>query len=977
MNNGEMPHESILRIARIVEDVAKIHELYEEIDRLNIPSEVKTELNKMIESMELLSMLKTANITGNAPRDYESEYTKIKRGVAYVKIDGGWKRIGIVTSYDTIQELIKLREKVVLDLVSIFSTLNIEALDENASSSEEKKEIFEMHEKMQMDIRTLAILLRNVSERLLFNEQEQGAGLKLVYKTLKSKIENEYQNNPEEFDDEVDDQIRKANENYIKYETTKSNRMFEEMLQKDMLGTWGDVYANMPDYFTDENGVLKRKIESGLALESITIKDGEGLLKEAFATLSKIFGTEDSEKSVAEFDTLEQEEKVKKEMVMKKLEENKKRMEDLFYTYLQKREEQKAEKQLKKIEKMDKTRVLKGLNGAVEDMSVMRRLMKQVERMRLTDETKMRYASIAQSLELLHIIKTGIITQEHRRDFWEIRNGIVYLKNPHKKFWNVDEQEIKLGNIDEERELIAKEISIQREWAFKEMKKSLQKDVESLDSKELGELLENIGRRLIFNQQDQHEGLIALLEIVWEKLEKKFKKEKELKNETDESGIDEFAIRSDEIAKKIITTIRYLEDMETSNDVAKASAFKLTERMYDLYLEAKRQNIVRFRKERENYVETVVDISDGISILVEDLIMKKDPIFKRLSDEQIDKLFEVDAIDHDKVLLKGARDKAYPLIAHMRQIIRMIEEDEYKNYMRDLEILFEAAAALISKFVIRFQVPYVLDENEKGGVERKLKYAESIFMIGMLINFLDVLKKWGKIRVPYYDYETETRIAMKRIVEEALCDSVQTIKDAYTVITTIDHLVGDNKELMKEVADMVRHVGNRVIEIETEEEKKKTQRTEDDLLMLGGVMEVVSKYTENEFYLIYASNKYHDQLFKIIDSLKTPSHDINFLLYTIQRMIGNKVSEEKMKTSEIKEFYFGSLFRKLNEVREAVKNIWKPEDIRTLDQIIVTVALHLGSGKKDVEIRLGSRRKGTISFFTEESRGIGKIRRMV
>ncbi|MGB9719762.1 MAG: hypothetical protein ACPL06_04190 [Candidatus Anstonellales archaeon] len=952
MNEEGVSHEGILRVVRIVEDVAKIHALYEEIDRLEIPDKLRIELNKMIETMEMLSLLRVANITGHIPMDYESEYTKIKRGVAYVKMDEEWVRLGITTKYETIEELVKHRATIAFILISTFE---------------------EVLEESQIDVGTLAVLLRNMSERLLLNEQEQGEGLSEIYDRIREKIEKCYSEHQEGFTDEVDIELKKANENYIYFQISKRNRMFEDMIKNNMLCRWEDVYAYMPFYYTDEHGVLEKLMEKDSLLdldESSAVGEDsavdEGLLKEVFAAISSIFGTEnenddsslDGSKG-ASITKEEAKEDVRKD-VRKKLEENKIRMRGLLYGYFQKREEQKAEEQLDMIKSIEQKETLEKLKGAVEDMVVMRRLSKQIERTGLSDETKRRYASIAQSLELLHMIKSGIINQGHKRDFWEIRNGVVYLKNPGIKFWDVGEQEIKLGSVIEERGLVIEKISLHRKQAFAGMRKSLEKDVEGMNCEELAELLENIGRRLVFNQQDQHYGILVLEEGVWRKLKEKYEEERASKN-----GTDEFALKSDRIATKIITTIKYIEEMKTDDENAKMIGRKLKEEMYPVYLESKMENIVRFRKESEKYMAIVEEISEGVSGLVE-TIEYKDPTFKGLWKEQVSRLFETENIDYDKVLLKGARDKAFPLIGTMRKIITMIESGKYDEKVGDLEILFEASAVLVSKFVLRFQIPYVLKEEKGGPAVMPLNYGESIFMIQGLTSFLDVLYKWRKLRVAYYEYEIETKRAIDRVTEEALCPAIDSIEKAYKAVEIIGMMVGADEKMKKEVAETIGFIADRamVIDIEAKNAGKKLEK--DDKLMMNIILYTASAYTENYEYREYADKEFGDPITGITEALKNKKdpYSIDFGLDFIKTEVELK-SSEKGRPSELKKYYFSKLLEKLDELKQDVEKEWDEGQKQKLAEIIRDVRLVI-NGTDASEVK-----KGGVSLGGKGSTGTG------
>jgi hypothetical protein len=975
-DQSALDKEQLAWVARIIEDVAKIHELYEEIDRLPIPQEIRVQLDMLIETMEMLNLLKMSNKIKDIPMDYENTYTKIKRGIAYVKRGEEWVRLGFVNDQKTIEKLIGLRREIVMDVVGVFEIMamdekEIEQLErEETEEKGEKEEILELHKRLKIDKRTLAIILRNVSERLLFNEQDQCEGLEAMYLRIKEKIEREYQKNPEEFGLDIDREIKKADENYQKYLSIKKNRDYEEKLREaiaikdknpeDLEMYLWVLYDTMPPYFTDPNGLIGKIFGREQEKEGDPMAALEAALREFAKSKSEI-----------------------EEKIMQKLNENKQRAKSTFYGYFEEREKQKAEEQARIIENIGGEELAEKLKGAVEDMVVMRRLKKQIERMRLSDETKMRFASIAETMELLHMIKTGIINQEHKGDFYEIRDGVVYLKNPEVKFWNSSDMEIRLGRVIEDRDIIINGINSQRAWAFRSIIENVKKDIASMDSGEIAELLEVVGRRLVFNQQDQHLGAIKLAEVVWSEFEERYKEEKAKlysapEGEEKKKLLDEFALKSDRIAGYIGKTIKYIENMKTNNKEAIKIGKALTDRMYPFYLTAKEANIARIRGENEIYegevdvyLTPVKNVHESIPRFVSEIENGGDGP----SEEELVKLLkEIEEVDPDKVLLKGARDKAFPLLPEMEKIIRMVESDRYDEKKKDkLEKLFEIAAVQISKFAIRFQIPLVLKE---GGKVTPLNYGESLFMVQGLLRFLGILEKWGKIRAPYFEYMLETVRAVERISQETLCPNIKEIAWARYTVETLERIaMGEEGETKKQIAEIIGYIANRAMVIDLELENKGERLSKEDQLNLYIILYTASTYTGSDEYREYADKKYKDPVIHIIEYLKNRPKDIDLTLDLLETWLERKSPEKEMKVPGWREFYFGNVLKKFEELKEAVKNKWKEDKLKRLDEIIEKVKSAINEGDKQEMKGAAGFGRGSVNFAGAEEIGIGKIRR--
>jgi len=945
---SEINEERLVRIARIVEDVAKIHALHDEINELqDIPTKLKTYFNILTETRELLSQLKVSSITHYVPWDYEDEYTKIERGTAYVKIGGEWTAIGFIREQETIMRLVEIRREIIINIVSILDDI---------VNEEENGKICEISNK------TFAVMLRNIAERFLFDEEdlsgsfeEMYASLESVYLTIKKIIENRQQKEIGRFNREIDDEIEKANGLYQKYMFIKKNRSFEARL-KELLNAQAadldmyldEIYKTMPDYYTDPNGLLA---------QILGIKtDREESTMDALVDQLEMLSPKSKEKKVGI-----------KEEIIEKLNENKKRAENTFCEYFWRREEEKAKEQMEIIRKISRGMVREELEGIIEDISVIRRLKKQIERMRLSDETKVRFASITETMELLHLLKTGIINQEHNRNFWTIEDGVAYLKTPSIKLWNADGGRIRLGHIIEERETAIRELNTQRTFAFENIRECLAKDIEGMDSRELSDLLESIGRRLALKQQSQHYEIIKLEEVVWNKLKEMYEEERKEKED------EEFALKSDEIARRIIATAKYIEEMKTENEEAKRIGSKMKDEMYSMWIMAKKENILRLRSEKETYLEAVETVSDMITMCFERI----DEIENFLGPKQKKALFrEAESIDPDKVLLKGAKDKAFPLIENMRKIIEMIKEEhkDDEGKKERLEVLFEVSAILLSKFVARFQVPYVLKEEGKGAAVRPLNYGESVFMLGGLIDFLDVLYRWEKIRTPYYNYKIETKKTIERITEETLCPAIANIEDAYGAVDMIARRVGESEEIKKDVAETVCYIANKVMAIDFELEKKGESLSKEDQLRMISILYIASAYAGTGLYKQYADERYEEPLLRIIDAIKNKKEDIGFALQLLDTILDNKLKEQ-IQIPELKKLYLGKVLEKLNELKEAVKNTWGDESKAILKMIISKVNEKINESDKPEEKGVGLRGRGTISISGLEEIGIGRIRR--
>lgn len=982
---ARLPNEKILRIVGIVEDVVKLYELHKEIDMLeDVPQEIKEQFEKMSGTIELLNVLKSISITRLVPKDYESTYTKIKRGYAYVKMDDKWTRLGSTTNSETIEKLRRERTKILMDTLSLFEIAAMEPDDlDKGTTWEGANEIVEMNKRLneQISTKTLAIILRNISERFLFSEQDQYEALDGIYLAIKRVIEKRYEMEKDSFsNDEIIKELDVANQNYMVYNTRIKNMIFEEKLkeevkeidkrdfvEKDLADILlKEIYKTMPLYYVDPDGLL----EALLGEEKV----GESHIDELEAELNALSQSQES-----------QEEDIRQKII-KKLQENRERSKDTFYELFEKISKQKPKQQLELLEQIGGHEIFEKMKGAVEDMLVMKKLQSQIEKMKISDEIKMKFALLTQTMELRHLLSSGIVTRSHSRDSWVIRDGVAYLKEPGTKYFGIPD-EIRLGEVVKERDTALKRLATYRVEVFNGLKGLVEKEIKNLNSEEIAEFMECMGRRLTLNQQEQHSAIVPLIEVAWKQLKETYEKETtEIESIEDKNekalAEDKFALKSDRIAGNVGKTIKYIEEMKPLNREVEREISAMKGEMYSFYLEAKEQNILRFRQESEEYLQEVEDGSEGIQLFIEDIEKcgkKERWVWPR--EEQVDALFGIESVDPDKVLLKGAMNMANPLLSKMEKIIKMIGDKEYDGVQKEkLEILFEVSAILISKFVMRFQIPYVLKESKDKPEVRKLNYGESVFMLGLLVHFLDLLYKWEEVRAPYYEYKLETVRAIERIAVEGLCPSIESIEEAYRTAGMIDILAGSNEKVKKDIMEVIGYIADKVMMIDVEKRDKKEKLTEDEKIYASIVLNMASFYTSNNEYKDYANKNYYDWRFSIIKKLESEekTEKIELLLSLLDWSLSEDRLTNEIEYLKPREYFLSGILKEINDLEKEVEGKWgidKKDSLQHLKRIKDKVLLQLNNLNKSElgSFGSGSSKKGNQNRKQTGNGGTGKI----
>lgn len=939
---ARLPNEKILRIVGIVEDVVKLYELYKEIDMLqDMPQEIKKQFDEMSDTIELLNVLKSTSITGLVPRDYESTYTKIKRGCAYVKINDQWTRLGSATNNETISNLIQERTKILMDTLSLFEIMAMEPDDLDKGTvwvGNDAEEIVEMNKRLneQISTKTLAIILRNITERLLFSEQDQYEALDWIYLTIKKMIEKRYKMEKNSFtDDKIIKELNAADQNYMVYNTLIKNRIFEEKLkeidkidfvEKDFADVLlKEIYKTMPMYYVDPDGLL------------------DALLGEEKVGKSR------RDELEAELNALSQSQKPQEEdmrqKIIKKLQENRERSKDTFYGLFEKISKQKPKQQLELLEQIGGHEIFEKMNGAVEDMLVMKKLQNQIKKMKISDEIKMKFALLTQTMELRHLLRSGIVTRSHSRDFWVIRDGVAYLKKPGTEYFGIPD-EIRLGEVVKGRDIALERLATYRIEVFDSLKELVEKEIKNLNSEETAEFMECIGRRLTLNQQEQHSAIVPLIEIVWKQLKETYEEEmmkiESIQDENEKAlAEDKFVLKSDRIASNVGETIKYIEEMKPLTREVDKRISAVKGEMYLFYLDAKEKNILRFREETRGYIQEVEDVNISIPAFIEDI----EKGGTGPSKEQVDALFRIESVDYDKVLLKGARDMAAPLLSEMEKIIKMIGDERYDEVQKEkLEILFEVSAILILKFVMRFQIPYVLKESKGKPEIRNLNYNESVFMLEFLVHFLDLLYKW-EVRAPYYEYKLETVRAIERIAVEALCPSINSIEEAYKSVRVVDILAGTNEKVKKDVMEVIGYIADKVMMIDDKKRDEKQELTKDEKIYANIVLNMASFYTSNNEYKDYADKNYGDWRYNVIEKLKSEEkiEEIVFLLLLLDKFLSEECLRTEIKSPNLRGYLLSTIQQKIIDLEKEVEGRWRENILQYLRRIKYKISLQLNN----------------------------------